>query len=337
MTTFSPTSLLVTGGAGFIGANFLHYLAKQDDKPTLQTVVNLDAETYAADKQFLGQPDLPNYTYISGSICDVALVNDLFAKHDFDCVIHFAAESHVDRSIDSPADFIQTNLVGTAVLLDVARQHWQDKPNARFHHISTDEVYGSLSLDDPAFTETTPYDPSSPYSASKAGSDHLVRAWHRTFDLPVTMSNCSNNFGPGQHAEKLIPTVIRHALAEQPIPIYGDGQNRRDWLFVEDHCDAIWQIVTRGALGETYNVGGGTELPNLDIAQRICAVLDDMQPRTSGQYADLITFVTDRAGHDWRYAIDCEKMNTKLNWQACHEFDSALRTTIAYYLSHQSD
>lgn len=334
MSIFQPTSILITGGAGFIGANFIRFLTERLNAERQNiTLVNLDKLTYAANVDYLGEIDWPRYQLVHGSINDSVLVNELFATHQFDCVIHFAAESHVDRSIAGPLDFIETNIMGTATLLEAARAAWQDKPrdSVRFHHISTDEVFGSLALDDPAFSEATPYDPRSPYSASKASSDHLVRAWQHTYDLPVTISNCSNNYGAGQHTEKLIPTVIRKALADEPIPVYGDGTNRRDWLFVDDHCEAIWEIVQRGQNGETYAVGGGVELSNNEVVAVICAELDKRFPEKL-PHSNLISYVTDRAGHDWRYAIDCTKMNRELNWQAKHDFDLAIGKTIDYYI-----
>ncbi|MPV85732.1 dTDP-glucose 4,6-dehydratase [Ostreibacterium oceani] len=325
---FNPKSILITGGAGFIGANFIRWLLSQTDA----TIVNVDKLTYAANLAYLSDINAPNYHFVKASITDTERLDALFAEYQFDCVINFAAESHVDRSISGPMAFVETNIVGTAVLLEMARHYWQNRTadEVRFHHVSTDEVFGSLALTDSAFNEQTAYDPSSPYSASKASSDHLVRAWHRTYQLPVTLSNCSNNYGPGQHEEKLIPTVIRNACAGKSIPVYGDGTNRRDWLFVIDHCEAIWQIIKQGANGQTYTVGGGVELSNNEVVRLICAQLDQRYPAAS-PHADLIEYIDDRAGHDWRYAIDCSKINQTLNWQAKHDFASAIEKTIDYY------
>lgn len=329
MQIFNPKSILVTGGAGFIGANFVRYLLSVSDAK----VVNLDKLTYAADLNFLGKRDEPNYQFVEGSITDAQLIEKLFIEHQFDCVVHFAAESHVDRSISGPMEFINTNIQGTAVLLEAARQLWQqqNRQQVRFHHISTDEVFGSLSLDAPAFCETTPYDPSSPYSASKAASDHLVMAWHRTYGLPVTLSNCSNNYGPGQHDEKLIPTVIRKAIMGEQIPVYGDGSNRRDWLYVIDHCEAIWQVISKGCDGETYAIGGGVELSNLEVIRQICNVLNELHPAKADYYQQ-VGFIEDRAGHDWRYAINANKIAAQLDWTARYQFDEAIRETASYYI-----
>ncbi len=326
---FQPKSILITGGAGFIGANFIKSLVGK----TSAKIINLDKLTYAADLDYLGENPCDNYKLIKGSITDERLVDNLFAEYKIDCVIHFAAESHVDRSISNPIDFIQTNIVGTANLLEIARKHWQGKSfsEVRFHHISTDEVFGSLDISDDAFNEFSAYDPSSPYSASKASSDHLVRAWSRTYDLPVTISNCSNNYGPGQNAEKLIPTVIRKALLGESIPVYGDGSNRRDWLFVLDHCEAIWQIIENGKEKETYMIGGGVELPNNEVVAIICEQLDKIAPKEKS-YKNQIEFVKDRAGHDWRYAVDAKKIKDALGWQAKYSFEQAIRETIDSYI-----
>lgn len=283
---------------------------------------------------------MPNYTFVQGDICDEALVEKLFAENDIRGVIHFAAESHVDNSIKGPRAFINTNIVGTFNLLESARRHWMESPNkvkagyddCRFHHISTDEVYGTLGADG-MFTETTPYAPNSPYSASKASSDFLVRAYHHTFGMNVTTSNCSNNYGPKQHHEKLIPHIIKQALAEQPLPIYGKGLNIRDWLYVLDHCKAIDLIYHKGKSGETYNIGGRNERNNITIVKTICAILDEKRPRPNGQkYEELITFVQDRAGHDFRYAIDATKLETELGWKAEETFDTGIVKTVAWYL-----
>lgn len=330
---YTPRNVLVTGGAGFIGANFIRYFLAQYPQAK---VINLDLLTYAGSLDNL--KDLPKnsaYDFIQGDICDAALIATILRKHQIDTIIHFAAESHVDRSIQGPAPFIQTNLVGTFNLLEAARQFWlqEKKWNAeqcRFHHISTDEVYGSLAKTDPAFTEETAYQPNSPYSASKAGSDHLVRAYFHTYCLPVTMSQCSNNYGPYQHPEKFIPTVIRSCLAWQPIPVYGDGSNIRDWLYVEDHCRGIAEILKRGRVGETYNIGGLNEIDNLTVAKQICSLLDELQPQNKS-YSSLITFVTDRPGHDWRYAIDISKISRELGWKPQESFQSGLRKTVGFY------
>lgn len=335
MNEFQPKNVLVTGGAGFIGANFIHYILGQypDAK-----VVNLDLLTYAGSEQNLAGADPERHHFVQGDIGDQPLVEGLFREHHIDTLVHFAAESHVDRSISSPVTFIETNLVGTFILLEAARKIWLgeqglDESACRFHHVSTDEVYGSLGIDDPAFVETTAYDPSSPYSASKAGSDHLVTAYCRTYGLPVTISNCSNNYGPYQHPEKLIPTVIRCCLEGQQIPVYGDGSNIRDWLYVEDHCVAIDRVLRTGRKGETYNVGGKEEHNNMDIVRRICALLDERRPQ-GAPHADLISFVDDRLGHDWRYAIDNSKIQKELAWEPAENFDSGLAKTVDWYLEN---
>lgn len=331
---YQPRNILVTGGAGFIGANFIRYLLTQDPHVS---IFNLDALTYAGSLQNLDQlPHSERHTFIHGNICNAELITDSMQRHSIDTVIHFAAESHVDRSISGPAPFIQTNVVGTFTLLEAARQYWQiqkkwDQTQCRFHHVSTDEVYGSLTSTDAPFTEQTPYAPNSPYSASKAGSDHLVRAYFHTYHLPVTMSNCSNNYGPYQHPEKLIPTIIRACQQGKNIPIYGDGSNVRDWLYVEDHCSGIDAIVRRGKLGETYNIGGSHELNNITVAQSICDLMDRFSPQ-SQLHRDLIQLVSDRPGHDWRYAIDSRKIAHELNWQAKEAFKKGLEKTIRFYL-----
>lgn len=331
------TTILVTGGAGFIGANFIpRFLARHADC----RVVTLDKLSYAGRMENLAElADHPRHTFVEGDICDQALLSRLFIDFDLRGVVHFAAESHVDNSISGPRIFIETNIVGSFNLLEAARNHWLTRPGrcrpgyeqCRFHHISTDEVYGSLGADG-FFSETTPYAPNSPYSASKASSDFLVRAYFHTYGLPVTTSNCSNNYGPKQHAEKLIPTVIRRALAGEPIPIYGRGSNVRDWLYVLDHCDAIDAVFCRGRLGESYNVGGRTERSNIVIAQDLCAILDQLRPRAQGRYADLIRFVADRPGHDLRYAIDPSKIEQELDWRAHTTFAEGLKTTVEWYL-----
>lgn len=330
-------NILVTGGAGFIGANFLEfYTAKH---PHWQ-FITLDALTYAGSLENLEQVlSLPNHQFYQGNICDRDLVEHLFDKHQIDGLVHFAAESHVDNSIEGPEAFIKTNINGTFTLLEIARKHWLHQPgqlkkaykNARFLHISTDEVYGSLGKTG-YFTEQTPYAPNSPYSASKAASDLLVRSYFHTYGLPVVTTNCSNNYGPRQHPEKLIPTIIRKALADEAIPIYGDGQNIRDWLYVGDHCAGLGLVFERGKLGETYNIGGGNEKTNLAIAQEICTLLDKAQPKKTGSYANQITFVKDRPGHDFRYAIDASKICGDLGWKARENFKSGLEKTVNWYL-----
>jgi dTDP-glucose 4,6-dehydratase len=316
--------LLVTGSAGFIGCNFVRYMLANN--LTIK-IISLDKLTYAGNKQNLANlPDESRHFFVQGDICDRALVAKLLREHEIDTIVHFAAESHVDRSITGPAEFINTNIVGTFTLLEAAREL-----GVRFHHISTDEVYGELQVGDPAFTETTPYNPSSPYSASKASSDHLVRAYFRTYGLPVTISNCSNNYGSYQHPEKLIPTVIRSCIEQKPIPVYGNGSNIRDWLFVEDHCSAIHAILTKGKIGETYNIGGNAEKDNLSLVKMICGIIDD-KIAAGKPHEKLITFVTDRPGHDWRYAIDNTKIKEQLNWQPAHNLADGLAATIEYYM-----
>jgi dTDP-glucose 4,6-dehydratase len=337
MTAHSPKSVLVTGGAGFIGANFVEYVLAAD--PTL-LVTTLDALTYAGSLDNLSAViENPRHDFVKGDITDRELVDELIRGRPIDTIVHFAAESHVDRSISGPAPFIETNLVGTFTLLESARDAWLtrgDGKDVRFHHVSTDEVFGSLTESDPAFNERTPYSPRSPYSASKAGSDHLVNAYHHTYGLPVTMTNCSNNYGPYQHAEKFIPTVIRSALADNPIPIYGAGLNIRDWLYVADHCDAIDTVIRRGREGQTYLVGGRSERRNIDIARQICEILDELRPRANGKYGDLLTSVTDRLGHDFRYAIDCSLIETELGWKQRESFASGIRKTVDWYLANPS-
>ncbi|MBQ8661635.1 MAG: dTDP-glucose 4,6-dehydratase [Alphaproteobacteria bacterium] len=332
-------AVLVTGGAGFIGSNFVPYFAAKYPE---YHVINLDKLTYAGNLDNLAECEqMPNYTFVRGDICDEALVDRLFAEYDIRGVIHFAAESHVDNSITGPKAFVNTNVFGTFNLLDAARRYWMEKPhqyragyeNCRFHHISTDEVYGTLG-ETGFFTETTPYAPNSPYSASKASSDFMVRAYHHTFGMNVTTSNCSNNYGPKQHHEKLIPHIIEKALAGQPLPIYGQGANVRDWLYVLDHCKAIDLIYHKGRAGETYNIGGHNERNNITIVKTICAILDEKRPRREGKYADLITFVADRPGHDLRYAIDASKLEGELGWKADETFDTGIVKTVEWYLNH---
>lgn len=330
--------ILVTGGAGFIGGNFvLDWLASVDEP-----VVNLDKLTYAGNLQTLASlHDDPRHVFVQGDIGDTTLVSELLAKYQPRSVINFAAESHVDRSIHGPADFIQTNVLGTFNLLESVRAYWhglpaESKSAFRFLHISTDEVYGTLGADDAPFSEGNRYEPNSPYSASKAASDHLVRAWHHTYGLPVLTTNCSNNYGSYHFPEKLIPLVILNALAGKPLPIYGDGQQIRDWLYVRDHCSAIRRVLDAGRLGETYNVGGWNEKANLDVVKTICVLLDEMQPRADGQsYAEQITFVADRPGHDRRYAIDARKLERELGWKPAETFDSGIRKTVRWYLDNR--
>ena len=329
--------ILVTGGAGFIGANFvLDWLAQNDE-----AVVNLDKLTYAGNLQTLSSLDgNASHIFVQGDIGDNALLDRLLAEHRPRAVVNFAAESHVDRSIHGPEDFVQTNVLGTFRLLEAVRGHWntlptEEKAAFRFLHVSTDEVYGSLSATDPAFTETHTYEPNSPYSASKAASDHLVRAWHHTYGLPVLTTNCSNNYGPFHFPEKLIPLMIVNALAGKPLPVYGDGMQVRDWLYVKDHCSAIRRVLEGGRLGETYNVGGWNEKPNIDIVNIVCDLLDELRPRPDGKpYREQITYVTDRPGHDRRYAIDARKLERELGWKPAETFESGIRKTVAWYLAN---
>ncbi len=325
-------NVLVTGGAGFIGSNFVRYLLRTE--PDVR-VFNLDALTYAGSLENLkGLPDESRHFFVHGDICDEKLVAGLFRENRIDTVVHFAAESHVDRSILGPAPFIRTNVIGTFTLLEAARQAWGDESGGRrFQHVSTDEVFGSLEGADPAFSESAAYTPRSPYSASKAASDHLVRAYFHTYRLPVTITNCSNNYGPYQFPEKLIPLMILNALRGRPLPVYGDGRQVRDWLFVEDHCEAIHLVLRKGRLGETYNIGGGNQPDNLDVVRGICAILDELRP-ASGPYADSIVHVPDRPGHDRRYAMDITKIRTELGWKPRHDLESGLRATVGWYLAH---
>ncbi|WP_250122775.1 dTDP-glucose 4,6-dehydratase [Chroococcidiopsis sp. CCMEE 29] len=331
-------TLLVTGGAGFIGANFV----LQARKSQWANVVNLDKLTYASNLQTLAElQDDPNYHFVQGDIGNSELVSNVLEQHQPDAIINFAAESHVDRSILSPQDFIQTNLLGTFQLLEASRLYWQKlssqrQKQFRFLHVSTDEVYGSLSPTDTPFREDTPYAPNSPYAASKAGSDHLVRAYYHTYGLPTLTTNCSNNYGPCQFPEKLIPLTILNALDGKPLPIYGDGQNVRDWLYVADHCDALYLVLRQGCIGETYNIGGQNEQTNLNVVEKICAVLDDLVSKSGFKHSSLIAFVKDRPGHDQRYAIDCGKIYRDLGWQPKESFDSGLLKTVEWYLSNSA-
>ncbi len=330
-----PCRVVVTGGAGFIGCNLVRHLLAADDD---LRVVTLDALTYAGHRASLRDVDdaFPGrHLLVHGDIRDRELVRRLFVEHDPDTVIHLAAESHVDRSIDGPLDFVSTNVEGTAILLEAARRAWRDRDDVRFHHVSTDEVYGSLGPDG-LFREDTPYDPSSPYSASKAASDHLVRAWHRTYGLPATLSNCSNNYGPYQYPEKLIPLMVGRGIRELPLPVYGRGANVRDWLHVGDHCRALETVVRRGVPGRTYNVGGSCESTNLAVVELLCDLLDEARPRPGGgSHRELITFVADRPGHDLRYAIDASRIQHELGWSAEVGLEAGLGETVRWYLDHQ--
>jgi len=329
--------ILVTGGAGFIGSNFvLQWLAAEK-----MPVVNLDKLTYAGNLDNLaGLKGDARHRFVKGDICDRALIGRLLREHKPQAVVHFAAESHVDRSIHGPADFVQTNVVGTFSLLEEVRAYWADlketgRKNFRFLHVSTDEVYGTLGPKDPAFAEITPYAPNSPYAASKAASDHLVRSYHHTYGLPVVTTNCSNNYGPYQFPEKLIPLMVVNAMKRKPLPVYGDGKNVRDWLYVGDHCDAVRLVLARGRPGETYNIGGNAEKANLDVVKTVCTTLDELRP-DSAPHEKLITFVEDRPGHDRRYAIDAGKIRNELGWQPRERFDSGLRKTVEWYLDHMN-
>ena len=330
-------SVLITGGAGFIGANFvLDWVANTDEK-----IINLDKLTYAGNLESLASLSRnPQHVFVQGDIGDDKLLPKLLDEHQPRAVLNFAAESHVDRSIHGPGDFIETNIVGTFRLLESVRGYWQSlsaeaQQQFRFLHVSTDEVYGSLTPQDPAFSENNKYEPNSPYSASKAASDHLVRAWHHTYGLPVLTTNCSNNYGPLHFPEKLIPLMIVNALAGKPLPVYGDGMQVRDWLYVKDHCSAIRRVLEGGRLGETYNVGGWNEKPNIDIVNTVCTLLDEMRPRADGQsYASQITYVKDRPGHDRRYAIDARKLEKELGWRPAETFETGIRKTVAWYLDN---
>ena len=332
-------TILITGGAGFIGSNFVLEWFK-DVSTGGERIVNLDALTYAGNAENLRSLEGDaRHVFVQGDICDRALIDRLLGEHRPRAIVHFAAESHVDRSIHGPGAFIKTNVDGTFTLLESARAHWNtlnddDQARFRFHHVSTDEVYGSLKPGDPAFAETNPYEPNSPYSASKAASDHLVRAWHHTYGLPVVTTNCSNNYGPYHFPEKLIPLMIVNALAGKPLPVYGDGQQIRDWLYVTDHCSAIRAVLARGRLGETYNVGGWNEKANIEIVRTICALLDELRPDPAGSYARLITYVKDRPGHDRRYAIDARKIERELGWRPAETFETGIRKTVAWYLAN---
>ena len=324
-------SMLVTGGAGFIGSNFLNrFVPRYPDV----TFINYDKLTYAANPlNLIHIENLENYTFMQGDIADHNRLENVFNHYEPDILVHFAAESHVDRSILGPRDFIHTNIIGTFNLLEMCRKYWKSNEDKLFHHVSTDEVYGSLD-DEGLFTEETAYDPSSPYSASKAASDHLVRAYYRTYGLPVKITNCSNNYGPYQFPEKLIPLMILNALDQKPLPVYGKGENIRDWLYVDDHSEAIWTVIHQGKMGETYNIGGNNEWKNIDVVYKICEILASEMNRESGEYIELISFVKDRPGHDHRYAIDSTKIMEELGWKPKETFETGLRNTIQWYLSH---
>ncbi len=328
---------IVTGGAGFIGSAVVRMIIESSD----DAVVNVDKLTYAGNLDSLQSvSENPRYHFVQADICDSQKMTEVFSTYQPDAIMHLAAESHVDRSIDGPGDFIQTNIVGTYNLLEVARDYWNGlqgdkKDEFRFHHVSTDEVYGSLG-DEGMFQETTPYDPSSPYSASKASSDHLVRAWYRTYGLPVVITNCSNNYGPYQYPEKLIPLILQKARNGEPLPVYGTGENIRDWLYVDDHARALLLVMKKGSKGETYNIGGHNEVTNIDVVRTLCAILDDREPAKDGRpYAELISFVSDRPGHDMRYAIDASKIQHDLGWTPDETFETGLAKTVDWYLANQ--
>ncbi len=331
-------SILVTGGAGFIGSNFVHYLLGAE--PDIR-VINLDALTYAGSLENLKElPDPERHIFVKGDICDRQLLDELLKRYQISTIAHFAAESHVDRSILGPEQFIQTNIIGTFTLLEAIRKYWLEEQafsldQVRFHHVSTDEVFGSLLPDDPPFSETTPYAPNSPYAASKAASDHLVRAYHHTYGLPVSITNCSNNYGMYQFPEKLIPLMILNALDGRPLPVYGDGRQIRDWLYVEDHCEAIWLVIRRGTPGETYNIGGNNQPVNIEVIQTLCDILDELQTESPHvPHASLIQHVVDRPGHDRRYAIDISRISSELGWQPSQSLTSGLLKTVQWYLDH---
>jgi dTDP-glucose 4,6-dehydratase len=331
-------NVLITGGAGFIGSNFVRYLLQVE--PSAH-IINLDALTYAGSLENLKDlPDPGRHTFVHGNICNRPQVDELLRRHQIDTIVHFAAETHVDRSILGPEQFLQTNVIGTFTLLEAARQFWLEekailKDAGRFHHVSTDEVFGALAPGEPAWDEATPYAPHSPYSATKAASDHLVRAYHHTYGLPITITNCSNNYGPYQFPEKLIPLMILNALDGRPLPVYGDGGQIRDWLYVEDHCEAIWIVLSRGEMGETYNIGGGNQPTNLTVVKTLCEILDERLPGSPhAPHDQLIQHVTDRLGHDRRYAMDITRISRELNWQPRQSLASGLLKTVEWYLSH---
>jgi dTDP-glucose 4,6-dehydratase len=329
-------NILITGGAGFIGSNFIRYLQKESPNTI---IFNLDLLTYAGSLENLKNlPKPENHHFIKGDICNQDLVENLLRENKIETIVHFAAESHVDRSLQGPSAFVQTNILGTFSLLEAARKVWieenkMDNSQIHFHHISTDEVYGTLAPDDPAFHETTPYAPNSPYAASKASSDHLVRSYYHSFGLPITISNCSNNYGPYQFPEKLIPLMIINAITGRPLPIYGDGMQIRDWLYVEDHCEAIWKIIQEGKVGESYNIGGENQPPNLEIVKTICKILDE-KDLPHKPHEDLITYVKDRPGHDRRYAMNIDKIYRELDWQPKYDLEEGLKKTVEWYLEN---
>lgn len=333
MTTYCPKNMLVTGGAGFIGSHFVRYMLKKDN--TIK-IFNLDSLNHGGLENLSNLFRPKDHTFIEGDISDIDLVHTLFKDYNIDTVVHFAAESHVDRSIISPGAFVLTNIVGTFNLLETARLHWLEnkklsEKECRFFHISTDEVFGSLSKEDKSFHENSPYKPNSPYSASKASSDHLVHCYQNTYGLPTHITNCSNNYGPMQHPEKFIPTIIRSCLAWEPIPIYGKGDQIRDWLYVEDHCRAIDLVLTQGIIGERYNIGGNNEQVNLDVVKKVCRIMDELLPQEK-PYESLISFTVDRPGHDYRYAVDCSKIKHDLGWEPTTSFETGLLTTVQDYL-----
>lgn len=333
-------TILITGGAGFIGSNLIHWCLKE----TKATIINLDKLTYAGNLSSLADISAnPRYAFIKADICDASVVDGIFEKFEPEAVIHLAAESHVDRSIERPSQFMQTNILGTFNLLQAARKHWLSSKNAaslsekRFLHVSTDEVYGSLDFDSPQFRENTPYDPHSPYSASKAASDHLAKAWFHTYGLPVMVTNCSNNYGPYQFPEKLIPVVIVRALQRLPIPVYGNGVNQRDWLYVDDHVRALMAVLNKGRLGETYNIGGNNEIRNIDLVRLLCSILDELHPRSDGKpYSEQMTFVKDRPGHDLRYGMHAEKIRSELGWIPRESAETGFRKTVQWYLQNEA-
>lgn len=334
-------NLLVTGGAGFIGSNYVRHLLNTNDDNNLSKLVNLDKLTYAGNPDNLkGIEADSRYVFVEGDIADAALLEKLLTEHQIDAVVNFAAESHVDRSIDSPEPFFETNVIGTLRIMNESLKYWRSlegekKDKFRFLHVSTDEVYGTLSDTDPAFEETTPFAPNSPYAASKASSDHIVRSYHHTYGMPVITTNCSNNYGPYQFPEKLIPLMILNALEGKDLPIYGDGMNVRDWLYVEDHCSGIWYSLTKGRVGETYNIGGNNEKPNIEIVDTICDILDKERPRSDGKsYKTQKIFVKDRPGHDRRYAINCSKIESELGWSPTETFDTGIVKTVKWYLNN---
>jgi len=328
-------NIMVTGGSGFIGANFIRYIFQQTDFSG--RIINVDKLTYAGNPENLSDivdgMDESRYVFCRTDICDYDEIDKIFEKYDVDCVAHFAAESHVDRSIHGPGEFVRTNINGTFTLLEAARKYWTDKKDTLFHHVSTDEVFGSLG-DEGYFYETTPYDPRSPYSSSKAASDHLVSAYHHTYGLNITMSNCTNNYGPYQFPEKLIPVMILNILEGKSLPIYGDGMNIRDWLYVTDHCTGIWDVITKGRIGETYNIGGENEWTNKELVNKICELMAELTGKEKDEYKKLITYVKDRPGHDRRYAIKCDKIKSELGWNQSVTFEQGLKETLQWYLEH---